>query len=410
MPARGDTLLPFRRRDWDYLGWRYSLLSSIAVAGWNNVIDMIPARDPDEFAKFPAADRAWFLHWIDWADANKEYLRHTRTILGQPAIGKVDGTAAIVNDEGYVFLFNPNGRRLEATFTLDETIGLKENDRAKFLLREIYPVEERLIGKPGAGVWSWGDTVTREMDGGSAVMLQIQPDESTRDPRIFNVPGTGVVEGGVLRLTGVRGEAGTAETILAALPAQAKVTTAQIGEATFPARTVKPGLIEIPVTLGGALFRHYQQIGQYDAAFAGGAVRASFRIPQRVFDQLEARRKEWPIPWTEEDFRSTWLVPHRLLLYVQLAEPDDRWTASLKIDGQAVELKKAYASVRANRRNFVGFYADVSSLAADSEHTLELELPKPLKPGQFQGVFFENVETEYTEPTAPAAAPPPPRE
>ncbi len=131
-------------------------------------------------------------------------------------------------------------------------------------------------------------------------------------------------------------------------------------------------------------------------------------MPQRVFDQLAARRKAWPIPWTEEDLRSTWLAPERLLLYVQFAEPDDRWSATLKIDGQPVELKKAYASVRVNRRNFVGFYADVSTLAPDVEHKWELETPSGLKPGQFQGVFFENVETEYTKPDVIAL--PPPRE
>jgi hypothetical protein len=52
--------------------------------------------------------------------------------------------------------------------------------------------------------------------------------------------------------------------------------------------------------------------------------------------------------------------------------------------------------VRANRRNFTGFYADLSRIAPDVEHKLELELPTGLKPGQYQGVFFENVETEYT--------------
>src|SRR5262249_10597261 len=134
-----------------------------------------------------------------------------------------------------------------------------------------------------------------------------------------------------------------------------------------------------------------------------GPVTATFRIPKRVFEQLAARRKAWPIPWTEDDLRSTWLAPERLLLFVQFAEPDDRWTATLKIDGQPVELKKAYASVRVNRRNFVGFYADVSTLTPDVEHRLELETPTGLKPGQFQGVFFENVETEYTGPLKPDA-------
>ena len=77
---RGVMLLPLRVRDWDYLGWRYSLLSSIAVAGWNNVLDMIPARDLEEHRAFSAADRQWFRKWIDWTNTNKEYLRQTRTI------------------------------------------------------------------------------------------------------------------------------------------------------------------------------------------------------------------------------------------------------------------------------------------------------------------------------------------
>ncbi len=59
-------------------------------------------------------------------------------------------------------------------------------------------------------------------------------------------------------------------------------------------------------------------------------------------------------------------------------------------------MKKAYTAVRVYRRTFVGFYADVSLLDADREHTFELMLPT-LKPGQFQGLFFENVETEYTD-------------
>jgi len=61
-----------------------------------------------------------------------------------------------------------------------------------------------------------------------------------------------------------------------------------------------------------------------------------------------------------------------------------------------VDLLKAYASVRAVRHNFVGFYTDISLLTPDRDYKLELQLPPQLKPGQFQGVFVENVETEYT--------------
>ena len=66
------------------------------------------------------------------------------------------------------------------------------------------------------------------------------------------------------------------------------------------------------------------------------------------------------------------------------------------IDGKPVELKKAYSAVRAEPRTFVGFYADLSSIVADKEHTLELEVPR-LRPGQWQGVFFDTVETELTD-------------
>ena len=89
--------------------------------------------------------------------------------------------------------------------------------------------------------------------------------------------------------------------------------------------------------------------------------------------------------------RQVALVPERLLLFVQLAEPDERWAVSMKIDGRPVELWKAYSSTRRVARDFVGFWTDISALSADQPHTLELQLPT-LKEGQLQGVFLENVE------------------
>ena len=69
-------------------------------------------------------------------------------------------------------------------------------------------------------------------------------------------------------------------------------------------------------------------------------------------------------------------------------------------DGRTVELRKAYSAIRAAPRTFVGFYADLSMLDAERSYTFQLELPA-LKPGQLQGVFFENVETEYTDVVVP---------
>ena len=113
---RGTVLLPLRARDWDYLGWRYSLLSSIATGGWNNVLNMIPARDSEEGSRLlrgrPSHGSAG---WIDW----------TQREQGLPAAHAPDPRAArdrphrrhrlrSSTNRGFVFLFNPNGRRLSA--------------------------------------------------------------------------------------------------------------------------------------------------------------------------------------------------------------------------------------------------------------------------------------------------------
>jgi hypothetical protein len=129
----------------------------------------------------------------------------------------------------------------------------------------------------------------------------------------------------------------------------------------------------------------------------------AFTIPQRVFTQLAERRKAWPVPYTGEELRATWRGSDRLLLYVHIADPDDKGAVGLKIDGAPVEVKKAYSDVfpLGRERTFTGFYADVSHLKPDTRHTVEVALPDTLQPGQFQGLFFENVEAEYTSELAP---------
>jgi hypothetical protein len=61
-------------------------------------------------------------------------------------------------------------------------------------------------------------------------------------------------------------------------------------------------------------------------------------------------------------------------------------------------VKKAYGDVfpLGRERTFTGFYADVSHLKPDTRYEAEVSLPPNLQPGQFQGVFFENVAAEFT--------------
>jgi hypothetical protein len=80
---------------------------------------------------------------------------------------------------------------------------------------------------------------------------------------------------------------------------------------------------------------------------------------------------------------------------VQIAEPSDNMELRLRINGEVVELKKAYSEIRRVNHTFLGFYADISAYVAGKDYNVELLLP-PLAPGQFQGLFLENIETEYT--------------
>jgi hypothetical protein len=175
-----------------------------------------------------------------------------------------------------------------------------------------------------------------------------------------------------------------------------KVTVNGRAPATF---AQKAGRISLPVTFAGARFDHCQQIGAYDRNFSNTLYRAEFTVPQRVFTQLAERRKAWPVPYTEEELLATWRGSDRLLLYIHIADPDDKWALGLKLNGQPVEVKKAYSDVfpLGRERTFTGFYADLSHVKPDTRYEVEVTLPDALQPGQFQGLFFENVATEWTD-------------
>ena len=388
----------YRDRDWDYLGWRYSLLSSIATAPFNHVVNMIPARDATEFRYFPDADQKWFRDWLDWTDQNLDILRNVRPIIGQPMIGHVDGTAAFKGDRGFIFLFNPNCRPLPAEFQLDASIGL--TSRKKFILRQVYPDAEkgRLVVPPQKTHWEFGDPVVLPLPGTSALVLEVAPaPERLEGPLLMGGIGRIGLTGDILTLTDLPGEIGSEKELRVVIPPgqKARSFTANGVPVTF---TESSNVVSARVRFAGQPFHRVQQIGAHDPRFAGGTFRGTVTIPERIFKQLRERRNLWPIPYLDEEVLATWLASERLLLFVNVAEPVDTMKVGLKINGEPATLKRAYTSVypQVVNHTFVGWYADVSSLKPDTAHTFELELPA-LAPGQFQGLFLENVEAEYTK-------------
>ena len=101
-----------RARDFDLLGYRYSILSTVGTAGLNNVLNMLPARDEQEFSLLPKADIAFVKGWMDWTDAHVAWIRNTKTITAEPSGGNLDATAMMDDsgNQGAMFVFNPTAR------------------------------------------------------------------------------------------------------------------------------------------------------------------------------------------------------------------------------------------------------------------------------------------------------------
>ena len=146
-------------------------------------------------------------------------MKRVRPIIGQPMVGRCDGTSAIVEDEGYIFLFNPNYRVITAEFRLDASIGLSNGDA--FTLRELYPEEGRYIAAPGKGLWDYGDEVAFEMGGISAVVLKIEPAQPKRaQPILFGAVGKVRASRGALTLSGISGRVGDTRALTVLLPGE----------------------------------------------------------------------------------------------------------------------------------------------------------------------------------------------
>ena len=392
----------FNIRDWDYLGWKFSLFSSIATAPFAHCVDMIPARDKREYELFSqdTEAQAFIRHWFDWTDQNADVLRNLRSIIGPPAMGRVDGTAAMDEDHGFIFLFNPNHRKIAAEFTLDGSLGLTRGEY--FTVRQLFPEAGKFIGAPHTGVFRYGDACRIILDGTTALILEVQPARKQNVPQLFNLRGQANLDVDVLRLSGVQGEIGTEAEALVILPHDRRIRRVTVNGRNLDFEK-RGRVITVLCRFRGDYFAHNQAVTTYDPSFDGTSVSATFDIPRRIFEQLNNRKSVWSFDWTEEDLECTWLAPERLLLYLQIAQPDWKMNAEMKINGEPVLVKKAYSSRTPGRmrlgkghNTFTGFYVDVSDLEPDREYSVDVRLPEGLKPGQFQGLFFENVETEYT--------------
>ena len=438
-------------RDFDFFGYKFALLSSIGSAGLNSVVNTLPARDAEEFEKFPQEDIYFIRDWLAWTDSHRGLLRGQRPLPIAPGHGKVDGSYAfhgpfgtpcsesIVEQDGsaaaadgcpgYVFLYNPNGKTLTPEpIMLGPTVGIDcatmPGETAHVM--EVYPQNRTVAVVKCGATWS-----PDSLAGKSALVVRITFQKTNDDeennqmetPVVVGLEGaaTFVATTGALEVTGLRGERGTTQRVkvLGAVGVRS-LTVNGLSGVDFTHDTLAAST-ELSIQFsGGAAFNQSQEVdGSWDATrrtFTG-----SFSVPSWVFSQLKARNSSYPIAWEENDLSASWLSPGRLLLFLEAAvstEPEaglPRVTQgsytppttpiSLTVDGDTVPTLKSYNCRGLHRENcFSGFYWDLTAVKPDATHKLELKFGENYTAlgdgGESMidlGLYFDNVEAELTD-------------
>jgi len=425
-------------RDYDLYGTPYSLLSAVATGGVNIVLNLIPSRDEGEFTAFPmttasntTASIDFYRQWLRFASENRPLLLHTQFLPVPPQNGLIDGTYAVANNSGYVFLFNPTSQGMSTPPSLlvfdGPNLGLVCTPGVEvFAVSEIWPVDA-----PAYTTVACGSNFTVAVEGRNALVLSIAPLAApstvmllgraarrtstaslSRDGSTLRVEGLldAAVPAGqracdagaalyalvpvssAERLTRVEGADGAAmehSWVTVAVDAQEASPCVPRPRAFAPAPAVPAGHVLLALhplpPVAGTTFVHSQAVTGmgYNASFTGGTLTGTVLVPAAVFDQLAARAASYPVPWTTDDLAIAWLNPSRLIAYVDSNGAIPSGTViPAWFDGTPVPINPVW-SCRTSREDscFQGYWLDLSAAGAraDTAHNLTLLLP-PLGP------------------------------
>ena len=402
-------------RDFDVIGFPYSLLSSIASAGLNQVHTMLPARDVNEFSLLPANVIAFWQKWLEWPSEHRAELENAVPILSQPAVGEVDGwvTMDVARMQGHFFLFNPNYPQQQVTLFMDSRYLLRppppsSPSVSNASLRGVWLLTEEYPRRATVAAFQYGDSVKVKLDGDSVTVYEVLyvmwSDIVKGQPMLVGVGGVAeMATQDTLRLEGLVGEAGTSSGVVSvwfsSIEEAEAVTTVVVNGATAAFTTTFNSLIlSAPVSFPGQYLPRAASLGPVPANFTGGKFSTIFKINQMLFDQLAARALSYPIVWTDEELTVSWLAPHRLLLFIAIMQPNDKWNMTATIDSAPVVVNKAYTSRHPVWWCFQGFFIDVTNVVKEANRDYRLDLVVPtVSRGQFQGVFVENIESIMVE-------------
>ncbi|MCX6877402.1 MAG: hypothetical protein NTW21_26870 [Verrucomicrobia bacterium] len=291
---------------WDYDGWQYAVMSSLAVSG-----SIMPTILPYQTDLVPGL-AGFYQKWQRWAKENFAYVNCTEPFGEQVQPGAVDGYARIKGEHGFVFLFNGNPRPSRITFEVGDEINLQAKGDYQFA--EIYPSDKEMLvlDDNGKSVFALGEIASITVPANSCYLLELN--KVTRQDKPVLVGRVGEVEltDGRMAVTGITGKPGAA--------------------ASIRVRVAKPEAVQ-SVTVNGIAQKFTRSAREIhiDLQFAGDPyVRAL-----DVWTQPDGKRFDFPNPTAPPEFKLTtsFMVHAEVRQLLERAKPKNFGEMDAKIAG-----------------------------------------------------------------------------
>jgi hypothetical protein len=315
------------------------------------------------------------------------------------------------DNTGAMFLFNPTAREINVSLPLsgdgDASLGFTcAGSTVPVLVRQLASSERTVKAAYNLDVLDCTDVLHLTLPPTSARVVEFEQWKSSATPLLLGGPySKAVVAAGTLTVSGVQGECGTPAKLVVVLPQGAPNVTRVVvntQEMYVFSHVQLHGMptVVIQASWTGVRFRRAQEVSSSSVRRRKWS--GAFSVPQSAIDQLKARNVSYPIiystdPLDTDDANLPWLAPGRLLIFVKYQRPiDDTLNITADIDGRPIMIRKAYNTIVRNPGHFIGHWADVTPFVEPGkQQTLSLQLPaqQPVP----DGVFFDNVETLFTD-------------
>jgi hypothetical protein len=125
-----------------------------------------------------AENREFLKKWRAWASKNHAYLKVKRDLFDCPGEAAIDGSAHMIKDRGFLFLFGVGKQAARASIPLNRWLGLDETPTALYRVKEIYPRDGVDLG-----IYRYGEQLLHDMPLAAAVVLALEPAAGGSSPR-----------------------------------------------------------------------------------------------------------------------------------------------------------------------------------------------------------------------------------